>query len=113
MLKLRAPTQNKEDRWQWHLETSRTYTPKSAYSWILKGEPKPATDFIKVWKASIPPKVSAFCWQLLHKKLPTKDNFSIRRICNANSNLSCCWCDSSLETPIIFLLNAMWLLDYG
>ncbi|GKV27536.1 hypothetical protein SLEP1_g36700 [Rubroshorea leprosula] len=99
MLKLRAPSQNKEDRWQWHLETLGTYTTKSAYSWILKGEPKPATDFIRVWKASIPPKVSAFCWQLLHKKLPTKDNLSIRGICNANSNLNCCWCDSSIETP--------------
>ncbi|GKV30431.1 hypothetical protein SLEP1_g39240 [Rubroshorea leprosula] len=63
MLKLRAPSQNKEDRWQWHLETSGTYTTKSAYSWIFKGEPKPATDFIRVWKAPIPPKF-AVIWTL-------------------------------------------------
>ncbi|GKV38806.1 hypothetical protein SLEP1_g46676 [Rubroshorea leprosula] len=91
-------TQNKEDQWRWHLEPSRNYTTKSAYSQLLKGDTRPAGDFKRVWKAPIPPKVSAFCWQLLHRKLPTKDNLATRGILTDTSSLSCCWCDTSLES---------------
>ncbi|GKV35262.1 hypothetical protein SLEP1_g43563 [Rubroshorea leprosula] len=50
------PTQNKEDQWCWQLETSGKYTTKSAYAQLLKGDNRPAGEFKRMWKASIPPK---------------------------------------------------------
>ncbi|GKU88289.1 hypothetical protein SLEP1_g2571 [Rubroshorea leprosula] len=111
------PIQNKEDQWRWHLENSGIYSTKTAYSQLSKGVPRPDGDFKRIWKAPIPSKVSAFCWQLLHKKLPTKDNLAIRGILTDPASLNCCWCDACPESPdhMFFHCNlaySLWMECY-
>ncbi|GLU19134.1 hypothetical protein SLE2022_353990 [Rubroshorea leprosula] len=118
-IKTAHPIQNKEDQWRWHLDPSGIYSTKSAYSQLSKGVLNMVHegDFKRVWKAHIPPKVSAFCWQLLHRKLPTKDNLASHRILKDISSLNCCWCDTLPESPdhIFFHCNlafSLWMKCY-
>ncbi|GKU94756.1 hypothetical protein SLEP1_g8202 [Rubroshorea leprosula] len=111
------PSQNKEDQWSWHLEISGNYTTKSAYSQLSKGVPRHEGDFKRVWKAPIPPKVSAFCWQLLHRKLPTKDNLASRGILTDIASSNCCWCDAFPESHDHIFLHcnlaySLWIKCY-
>ncbi|GLU03442.1 hypothetical protein SLE2022_206430 [Rubroshorea leprosula] len=117
MLRTTHPIQDKEDQRWWKPDPSGNYTSKSAYSHLLKDDTRTIVDFKRLWKAPIPSKVSAFCWQLLHKKLPTKDNLATHEILTDYNNLRCCWCNSSTETPDHLLVNcnlasSLWMKCY-
>ncbi|GLU02389.1 hypothetical protein SLE2022_196410 [Rubroshorea leprosula] len=91
--------------WRWHRETSGIYTTKSAYAWLQKEDERSTFDFNRLWKTSAPSKVSAFCWQLIHDKIPSKDMLAKCRILSANTNLNCCWCNFSIETSNHLFVN--------
>ncbi|GLT88308.1 hypothetical protein SLE2022_063410 [Rubroshorea leprosula] len=117
MLRTTHPIQDKEDNWWWKPDPSGIYTSKSAYSHLLKDGTNIMVDFKRLWKAPIPSKVSAFYWQLLHKKLPTKDNLATHGILKDHNNLRCCWCNSSTETPDHLFINCnlastLWMKCY-
>ncbi|GKV30536.1 hypothetical protein SLEP1_g39339 [Rubroshorea leprosula] len=63
-------------------------------------------------------KVAWVAWEnLLHKKLPTKDNLATYGILTDHNNLRCCWCNSSTETPDHLLVNcnlasSLWMKCY-
>ncbi|MCI06863.1 putative non-LTR retroelement reverse transcriptase, partial [Trifolium medium] len=70
-----------EDQWGWVSEGGQAFTVKSTY-WIVSNlplhdfqlVPSHAAVFTQIWKRLAPSKVSGFVWQLLHGRVPTRDN---------------------------------------
>jgi hypothetical protein len=48
--------------------------------------------------------VSGFVWQLLHGRLPTRNNLVARRIIDGNGDASCGLCGEALETELHLFL---------
>jgi hypothetical protein len=85
-----------EDRWGWRFEGGANFTVKSTYRFVslLCGPevviaPWDMVIFSSIWNCPAPSKVSAFVWQLLHGRVPTRNNLATRRIIDANGDLSC------------------------
>ncbi|GLT95879.1 hypothetical protein SLE2022_135360 [Rubroshorea leprosula] len=99
------PTYGKQDEWSWKMGKTGHYTVKTTYEILSNREEDVVVNHKKMWKSSIPSKVSVFSWQLLQDKLPTKDNLVKRGVLNVNQDNSCCWCATAPEKVDHFLLN--------
>jgi hypothetical protein len=94
-----------EDRWGWMYEGGADFTVKSTYRSVslLCGpevdiEPWNTVIFSSIWKCPAPSKVNAFVWQLLHGRVPTRNNLATRRIIDISGDLSCALCGEAMES---------------
>ncbi|MCI19770.1 hypothetical protein A2U01_0040930, partial [Trifolium medium] len=88
-----------EDRWRWSFDPNGCFSVKSAYESISKDlvvdpilSPYQAMIFARIWESAAPSKVIAFSWQLLHDRVPTKENLRVRGILPHESGGNCVWC---------------------
>jgi hypothetical protein len=59
-----------------------------------------ASMFTVIWKGPSPSKVTAFAWQLLHNRIPTRQNLHHRNIIDLVGDQSCVLCGERLETTL-------------
>ncbi|GKV00423.1 hypothetical protein SLEP1_g13109 [Rubroshorea leprosula] len=71
-IKHKKLVQGATDTWCWSLETGGGYTTRTAYEQLAKKEENKLLEYTKIWETQVPPKVSAFPWQLLLDRIPTK-----------------------------------------
>ncbi|KAK2383485.1 hypothetical protein QL285_070931 [Trifolium repens] len=70
----------------------------------LAASPWHAPIFTSVWKCPAPSKVSGFVWQLLHGRVPTRNNLITRRILAVEEDVSCALCGEEKETELHLFL---------
>jgi hypothetical protein len=100
-----------EDRWVWMPEGGAVFTVKSAYRILsafsvldsAAGQWNMSV-FNAIWKCPAPSKVSGFVWQLLHGRIPTRNNLVVRGILVANGDVACGLCGEALETELHLFL---------
>ncbi|GKV36996.1 hypothetical protein SLEP1_g45072 [Rubroshorea leprosula] len=83
----------------WIHSKDGSYTTKSAYQ-ILAVEHRNSQQGLalqKVWNPLIPSKISAFSWQLLQGKIPTKDNLMKRGVIKDPGKCRCELCGAGEE----------------
>ncbi|GKV37224.1 hypothetical protein SLEP1_g45281 [Rubroshorea leprosula] len=100
-------TQEKPDSWEWVHDKEGQYSTKTAYS-ILTEEKTGATDSSmckRIWNPNFPSKVSAFNWQLLLNKIPTKSNLITRGILKDSGEGKCILCNEEDEDFTHLFLN--------
>jgi hypothetical protein len=100
-----------EDRWVWLPEGEAVFSVKSTYRIVAAFS---AIDcavaqcfmpiFTAIWKCPAPSKVSGFVWQLLHGRIPTRNNLMTRRILDATGDVSCALCGEEMETELHLFL---------
>lgn len=88
------------DRLQWALETSGTYTAKSAYKVLTEGG-KTGWEFYHIWKFRIPPTVKIFTYFTLKGKLLTREALHRRSI---PCELHCVMCSTNTYETAFHLL---------
>jgi hypothetical protein len=105
------PLSNDVDRWGWKAENGAVFTVSSTYrivsnlsSHVFSVSPLNSRIFSSIWKCPAPSKVSGFVWQLLHGRLPTRNNLVARRIIDGNGDASCGLCGEDLETELHLFL---------
>ncbi|GKV09903.1 hypothetical protein SLEP1_g21337 [Rubroshorea leprosula] len=92
-------TKGKTDVREWIHSNNGVYITRSAYKALtleLERELLGVT-LQKVWNALVPSKVSAFSWQLLQEKTPTKANLFKRGIIQNMEDCKCELCGHQLE----------------
>ncbi|GKV35275.1 hypothetical protein SLEP1_g43574 [Rubroshorea leprosula] len=89
----------KTDVWEWVHSNNGVYTTKSAYKALTMEiqRDQPGVNLQKVWIAIVPSKVSAFSWQLLQDKIPTKANLFKRGIIQNMEECKCEFCGYQME----------------
>jgi hypothetical protein len=100
-----------EDRWGWVPEKGEEFTVKSTYRIVSNltvhecaVPPWHAPIFTSIWKSLAPSKVSGFMWQLLHGRVPTRNNLITRRILTVEEDVSCALCGEEKETELHLFL---------
>ena len=97
---------NEQDAWVWTVDKPRGFTVKSCYSWLnnrvlvtdVSNEESVISACKSLWKSDIPSKVLVFCWRLLLRKLPTRENLFIRKIIPSIQDAKCVFCRSETES---------------
>lgn len=99
-----------EDVWWWRLEDNGIFTVKIMYTKLERV--MLADDSIsdeagrvlsRIWKSDDPSKIAAFAGNsfiigsLLHNRLPTKANLSLRQVLSPDVSLDCVMCEGELE----------------
>ncbi|GKU94281.1 hypothetical protein SLEP1_g7800 [Rubroshorea leprosula] len=87
------------DSWEWIHNKDGQYSTKSAYSILMKEgrEAREITTFCRIWNSVLPSKISAFNWQLLLDRIPTKRNLLTRGIIKDNQDCKCGICGEEEE----------------
>jgi hypothetical protein len=105
------PLSNDVDRWGWKPENGADVTVSSTYrivsnfsSLAFSVSPLNSRIFSSIWKCPAPSKVSGFVWQLLHGRIPTRNNLVVRGILVANGDVACGLCGEALETELHLFL---------
>jgi hypothetical protein len=112
------------DFWRWKADSDGLFSVRSAYSLLLSevlgaadlgGRANPV--FERIWKSPAPSKLIAFSWQLLHNRIPTKDNLVSRGILRGDASGSCVMCTGSVETASHLFLHcnfvfSIWLVVF-
>jgi hypothetical protein len=93
------------DSWSWQPESDKVFTVKSAYDVVAKLSVSTTENvqwhakvFQSLWKSPTPSKVCSFVWQLLHDRIPTKQNLIIRHVIVAGNDSLCPMCGLETET---------------
>jgi hypothetical protein len=96
-----------EDKWGWEPERGAEFSVKSTYRTVAKlTEPMikvthwQACIFNLIWNCPAPSKVSGFVWQLLHGRIPTRNNLISRRMLAVDGDRSCVMCGEAAETEL-------------
>ncbi|GAU45140.1 hypothetical protein TSUD_131390 [Trifolium subterraneum] len=103
---------NEEDTWRWMLDAEGSFSVKSAYNSLLK-EIVTGTNlslfeakfFNNIWDSPASSKVVAFSWQLLHDRVPTKENLLLCGVLPQNSDGYCVWCGDICESSSHLFLH--------
>jgi hypothetical protein len=93
------------DRWGWRPGEDAVFTVKSTYTLIadlsnfdvLKAQWH-AGIFKAIWKTPTPSKVCGFVWQLMHDRIPTRNNLAKRGIVAIGEASLCTLCGEENET---------------
>jgi hypothetical protein len=100
-----------EDGWGWKPENGDSFTVKSTFFLVsdlsvpnMLVPPLHASSFTAIWKCPAPSKVSAFAWQLLHDRVPTRGNLVRRRIIDTVGDNSCVLCGECMESSLHLFL---------
>ncbi|MCH88363.1 LINE-1 reverse transcriptase like, partial [Trifolium medium] len=103
---------HEEDKWRWSFDPEGCFSVKSAYDEISKEivgglalEPHHALIFEKIWDSPAPSKVIVFSWQLLHDRVPTKENMLVRGILPDENGGGCVWCPGVSESSSHLFLH--------
>jgi hypothetical protein len=68
---------DQKDRVRWAFENDGEYTSKSMYKWLsFRGVSDPQLK--KIWRLKIPMKIRIFLWQVIHDRLPTREQILLR-----------------------------------
>ncbi|GLT57509.1 hypothetical protein SLA2020_304770 [Shorea laevis] len=106
MLQENKPVVSSKDKWIWEREKDGKYSVKSTYKMLVHPPNHDgAKTMKKCWNPLAPKKVSAFMWQSLHRRIPTKDNLIARGILKEESQAICNMCGSCIESVDHLLLN--------
>ena len=100
------------DRWNWSLEESGLFSVKSSYGkleGLLLREDLWSVEekgvFCKLWKSPAPSKVVAFSWTLIHDRIPTRVNLSVRNVLPPDALRCCALCERVDESSIHLFLH--------
>jgi hypothetical protein len=100
------------DRWCWRVDPKGVFSVKSAYSHLVKegvgmmeGSRGVNKVFDQIWRSPAPSKIIAFSWQVLHNRIPTRDNLALRGIIRGNASRNCVMCVDHLESVAHLLLH--------
>ncbi|GKV50907.1 hypothetical protein SLEP1_g57586 [Rubroshorea leprosula] len=91
--------QGRPDSWEWAHDKDGQYSTKTAYSTLTKDliETREISTYKRIWNPKFPSKVSAFNWQLLLDRIPTKVNLAIRGIIGESEDGKCVFCKEENE----------------
>jgi hypothetical protein len=100
-----------EDRWGCEPEGGAEFTVKSTYRKVFSlssfdcvAAPWKRPVFTAIWKCPAPSKVSGFVWQLLHGKIPTRQNLVYRNIIADDADALCVLCGEEMESDFHLFL---------
>jgi len=100
------PLQRKPDKLIWIHSSKGDLSLKDAY--LHKAPSGQNIHWEKsIWSPDIPPSKSLTVWKLMHNKLPTDDNLSLRG-CDFPSMCSCCF--STVETSAHLFFECLFAL---
>jgi hypothetical protein len=94
------------------VDSEGLFSVKSAYSLLFSevsgevdsvGRVNPVFEWI--WKSPAPSKLIAFSWQLIHNRIPTKDNLARRGILGGVIHGNCVVCAGMLELATHLFLH--------
>ncbi|KAK2415745.1 hypothetical protein QL285_038202 [Trifolium repens] len=98
-----------EDEWSWLPEVDDGFSVRSAYKLLLDdlGAEVVVDEALRgvlaqIWSSVAPSKVIAFSWQLLHDRIPTRNNLELRGILVLEAHWECV---GSVETPTHLFLH--------
>jgi hypothetical protein len=102
---------NRDDIWLWREDRIEGFSVKSCYFLLLRNfrilrtlDPCSKFAFSHIWNCGIPSKISAFSWQLLLDRIPTKEN--LRKIGIIHHHHSVCiFCNDSMESALHLFLH--------
>ncbi|GAU29855.1 hypothetical protein TSUD_379450 [Trifolium subterraneum] len=93
------------DEWRCHHATGGRFSVSSLYCFLSGSILPPISlnpDFVRdlgfLWKSWAPSKVVVFSWQLLRRRLPTRENLGKRGICDNGTDSNCVLCPLELES---------------
>jgi hypothetical protein len=93
-----------DDRWVWNPGLEESFSVKATYVYLdhLLNTHTPIYSLLSftfkfIWKCGVPSKVSAFAWQVLLDKVPTRDNLRRRGVVGVEGS-SCPFCQEGPET---------------
>jgi hypothetical protein len=93
-----------EDSWEWVLNVEEGFKVKSLFihlqsTLLPQNLVSQSAKFAckNVWRSAVPSKVSAFAWQLLLDRVPTKDNLVKRGLMHGGEDM-CSLCGLDVET---------------
>jgi hypothetical protein len=100
------------DRWWWKHDPDGDFSVNSTYTLLFKelntvveGSESLATVFHQLWSSPAPSKIIAFSWQLLHNRIPTRDNLVRYGIIRGDSSRACVLCTAALESSTHLFLH--------
>jgi hypothetical protein len=100
-----------DDVWVWKPGFEEGFSVKSTYVFldntlhpIVPISSLQSFAFNYIWKSGVPSKVSAFSWQLVLDRIPTRDNLRRRGILNAEDS-RCPFCHIETETSCHLFLH--------
>ncbi|GKV32867.1 hypothetical protein SLEP1_g41432 [Rubroshorea leprosula] len=107
-------SQGRLDNSEWIHDKNGQYSTKSAYALLTKEEKGSTgtTTFTRIWNSTLPSKISAFNWQLLLDRIPTKKNLLRRGIIKDMRESKCEICAEEEEDTTHLFLScriARWL----
>lgn len=98
--------------WWWKSEEGALFTVQTCYVVLEKlriledgGGMEEEAVFNYLQKSPAPSKVLVFSWTLLLDQIPTLDNLARRRLLDAETKRSCCFCDGAVETSSHLFLH--------
>ncbi|GKV00746.1 hypothetical protein SLEP1_g13385 [Rubroshorea leprosula] len=92
------PVQDQNDRWEWKHDKEGVYVVKTTYNLLSSNNGRDKAWIHKrIWSRLIPTKVSAFTWQALQDRLPTKINLFRRGIITDPNQVLCGLCGESTK----------------
>ncbi|GKV37864.1 hypothetical protein SLEP1_g45836 [Rubroshorea leprosula] len=92
------PTKDQKDCWNWRHTKEGEYSVKTAYALLSSNnQDNRSRMHERTWSKLIPTKISAFGWQVLQDRIPTKLNLYKRGIITDPNQLMCGFCGDNIE----------------
>ncbi|XVF45253.1 hypothetical protein PTKIN_Ptkin02bG0190300 [Pterospermum kingtungense] len=100
---------NLKDNLVWKGNPSGQYSSKSFCLSVLKKQSIIERDWKKVWTRLLPPKIEAFCWQVMHGKVAVKVNLVIKKfISEADSRCAFYGMERESVNHLFFTCSYSW-----
>lgn len=95
------------DTWRWVLDSSGSYSVKSAYRWLLEEgvQMDPQDSWSWLWRTHLPANIQFFMWQFCHLAIPTRDTLASRGI---SPTKDCPMCSNEDETLVHCLFTCSY-----
>ncbi|MCH79404.1 LINE-1 reverse transcriptase like [Trifolium medium] len=100
------------DSWWWKPDPEGFFSVKTTYSLLFKElndtVSVPGLEnhvFQQIWCSPAPSKIIAFSWQLLHNRIPTRDNLLRCGVLRAEDSRGCVFCTGTVESSTHLFLH--------
>jgi hypothetical protein len=100
------------DCWWWSQDPEGVFSVKSAYSVLCRDlfdevgiDDSRKRVFEQIWTSPAPSKIIAFSWQLLHNRIPTRDNLRRCGVIGDDNLTACVFCSEVNESAIHLFLH--------
>jgi hypothetical protein len=107
-----AALSSRADRWVWSEAADGVFTVNSCYNVltrhvasVLNFSEFQKLVFQNIWRSAAPLKVTAFSWQVLHDKFPTRRNLHRRGVIVDPAATGCIFCGAGSETAVHLFLH--------